>query len=274
MIQAGTISTGSAPTWASSGHTGSVRSTALRNTTLPGVQARSTPTMNPLSAGSPLAVFRSRRRLRSPAARLAPPLARVASITSGFSQGTLDGETVEPLAHGEGDDALVGLGDPAGIAHGLVRPFLAEQHRLDQPVVRSLLPRRTGEAMVVGLGRDGVLAADHGGGQPAPLGHRRAGERGRLKGRVRRMRGPVEQGQADGAGRAAAGEPALPVVQHAVQIGGRQSATHRRNFGGHVGLGPCFSALGTVEILALNDSSRCRVLAANRSTCSPSRRLL
>ena len=93
MIQAGTISTGSAPTVAVVGAYWISSISALRNTTLPGVAARSPPTVKssvarrraplPGRAGNYAARPRGWRRR----------LARVASITSGLSQGTLDGET-------------------------------------------------------------------------------------------------------------------------------------------------------------------------------------
>ena len=163
MIQAGTISTGSAPTFGVAGAYWISSISALRNTTLPGVTARFLPTVKPFA--------RVRRRLRRGlivqevvhpvARRLRPPVVRVASITSGLSQGTLDGDirsshcrTVNATMR-----SLRGL-TPSGLRTTLVPPFLAKQHRLGEqgrtgaaarpdrrsgghpPVVRSAKPYR------------------------------------------------------------------------------------------------------------------------------------
>ena len=219
MIQAGTINTGSAPTVAVVGAYWINSISALRKTTLPGVAARSLPTMKRLAG---------RRRLSRPgrAASFAfrpsdwrRPLARVASITSGLSQGTLDGDIRS--SHCRTVKATMrafGWPTPRRTLHDTVPPFLAKQHRLREQIegVAAATPAPANR-WSSGFG---VIAAS----PPIAVRASRdhcvecsACQRRRLERRVARVGGPIEQRKADRAGRSPAGVPALPDVQHPIE---------------------------------------------------------
>ena len=132
MIQADTISTGSAPTVR--GHRCVLDQLDQR------IAEHDFPRRGSEVFSDREAVCNARRavadwscsKLLSPRTRLGPPLVRVASITSGLSQGTLDGDIRSSHCRTvEGHHVFIWPAlTPPGLRTTLFPPFFAEQHRL------------------------------------------------------------------------------------------------------------------------------------------------
>src|ERR1700730_7695509 len=163
MIQAGTIRIGSGRTLGVVGSYWMSSISRLRNTTLPGVVARSLPTTNfsVPTGGRPLAArSQSSTRFQKPRIRFCPPSACVFARISGLVRTKLDGEKRSSICRKVNSSMRSWCSEtPRTPGRGVEPPLLLQQERLVHDVEGPLLPCGAVEALVLRQRRDARVAA-------------------------------------------------------------------------------------------------------------------